>query len=64
MIQGDINMNIKNKLNSLGIIILFLGIAGIAESFTGHGSIYAGIAWILIGFIFMILGYDPKNNEE
>lgn len=49
--------NIRNGIYYLGVIITFLSLAGISESFTGHGSTFWGIIWFIIGLTMVLQGY-------
>lgn len=49
----------RDKLHSLGVVVAFLGLSGIAESITGHGS---GIisCWIFAAGLIMCLSWYVK----
>ena len=44
----------------LGVIITFLSLAGLAESFTGHGSTLGALVWFVIGFGMVLTGYVKR----
>lgn len=46
-----------DTLYSLGVIIAFLGLSGIAESFTGHGSGTASAIFFTAGLVMCMFGY-------
>ena len=47
----------RDKVYLLGVIITFLSLAGLSESFTGHGSTFWAIVWFVIGFAMVLQGY-------
>lgn len=48
---------VKDKIYNLGVVITFLSWAGLAESFTGHGSSEAALIFLIIGFAMVLQGY-------
>lgn len=48
---------VKDRIYYGGVIITFLSIAGLGESFTGHGSTFWAIAWLIIGIAMVLQGY-------
>lgn len=47
----------KDGVYKAGVIVSFLSLAGIAESFTGHGNTLAAAIWLAIGFGMVLTGY-------
>ena len=47
----------RDKVYNAGVIVAFLGISGIAESVTGHGSGTASTLFFVIGLIMCLAGY-------
>ena len=47
----------RNKVYNAGVVIAFLGISGIAESVTGHGSGTASAIFFTIGLVMCLVGY-------
>ncbi len=45
------------KVYYLGVIVTFLSLAGLAESFTGNGSMFWSIAWFVAGISMVLTGY-------
>lgn len=50
-------MKLRGAVYNLGVIISFLGFAGLAEAITGQGSHMGSIAFIGIGIIMCLFGY-------
>lgn len=48
---------VKDRIYYLGVVITFLSLAGLAESFTGHGSAEGAIIFFIIGFAMVLQGY-------
>ena len=48
---------VKDKIYYLGVIITFLSWAGLAESFTGHGSTEGALVFLIIGLAMVLQGY-------
>ena len=48
---------VKDKIYYLGVVVTFLSLAGLAESFTGHGSTEGAIIFLIIGLLMCIQGY-------
>lgn len=47
----------REKVYGLGVIIAFLGISGIAEAVTGHGSGTVSALFLAAGFVMCLTGY-------
>ena len=47
----------QNAINAIGAVITFLALAGLGESFTGHGSTFWSIVWLVIGIAMVLVGY-------
>lgn len=47
----------KDGVYKLGVVLTFLSIAGIAESFTGHGSTLASAILLALSFGMVLTGY-------
>ena len=54
---------LKNIIYIIGVIITFLGLAGISESFTGHGSTFAGLIWLSIGLLMILFSYTKTEDK-
>lgn len=50
-------MRIREHIYRIGVIVAFLGVSGIAEAITGHGSGIASAAWFTVGLIMCLIGY-------
>lgn len=50
----------RDRFYYIGVIFTFLSLAGLAESFTGHGSTFLSIVWFVIGFSMVLTGYVKK----
>ena len=48
---------VKDHIYKLGVIITFLSWAGLAESFTGHGSSEAALIFLIVGLAMVLQGY-------
>ena len=48
---------VKKQIYYLGVIITFLSLAGLAESFTGHGSSEGALIFFVVGFAMVLQGY-------
>ncbi len=48
---------VKDKIYYLGVVVTFLSLAGLAESFTGHGSTGGSLIFLVIGLLMVIQGY-------
>ena len=51
------NKKIRDKIYLLGVVITFLSLAGLSESFTGHGSTFWSIVWLVAGITMVVQGY-------
>ena len=47
----------RDKVYSIGVIVAFLGISGIAESITGQGSGMISAVFFAAGLIMCLTGY-------
>lgn len=54
---------LKDIIYITGVIVTFLGLAGISESFTEHGSTSAGLIWLLIGLLMVLIGYTKTEGK-
>ena len=50
-------MRIREYIYRIGVIAAFLGVSGIAESITGHGSGTASAVWFAAGVVLCLFGY-------
>ena len=48
---------IRYRIYLAGVVITFLSLAGLGESFTGHGSTLGAIIWFVIGLVMVLQGY-------
>ena len=48
---------ICNALYSIGVILSFLALGGVAESITGRGDQNISIALLIVGFLLCLFGY-------
>lgn len=48
---------LSKKLYYIGVVITFLSLAGLSESFTGHGSTLGAIIWLVVGLVMILQGY-------
>ena len=55
--RGDHMKRSRDKIYYAGVVITVLSWAGLAESFTGHGSTFWSIVWLVIGFAMVLTGY-------
>lgn len=49
--------SMRDKVYNVGVIVAFLGISGIAEAITGHGSGTASTIFFTVGLIMCLVGY-------
>ena len=47
----------RDKVYSFGVIVTFLGLAGISEAITGRGSIMVAAVIFSVGFGMVLVGY-------
>lgn len=47
----------RDKVYNVGVIVAFLGISGIAEAITGHGSGTVSTLFFAVGLIMCLVGY-------
>lgn len=50
-------MKLRGVCYKTGVIVAFLGVSGIAESITGHGSGMASAIWFAAGVVLCLFGY-------
>lgn len=50
-------MHKRDGVYYIGVIVTFLGIAGIAEAVTGRGSILVAASTFAVGFVCVLAGY-------
>ena len=48
---------VLNTIYNTGVVVAFLGISGIAEAITGHGSGTASAGFFAAGLIMCLAGY-------
>lgn len=48
---------VKERIYYVGVVLTFLAMAGLGESFTGHGSTFWAIVWLVVGFAMVLQGY-------
>ena len=48
---------VRDKVYLAGVVITFLSLAGLSESFTGHGSSFWSLVWFVAGFTMVLIGY-------
>ena len=49
--------SMRDKVYNVGVIVAFLGISGIAEAITGHGSGAVSTMFFAVGLIMCLVGY-------
>lgn len=47
----------RDKVYNVGVIIAFLGVSGIAEAITGHGSGMISTGFFAVGLVMCLVGY-------
>lgn len=47
----------SDRIYYLGVVVTFLGVAGIAEAITGHGSVMASAVIMSAGIGMVLTGY-------
>ena len=48
---------VKDRIYKLGVVITILSWAGLAESFTGHGSSECALIFLIVGLAMVLQGY-------
>ena len=48
---------VQDKIHLIGAVITFLSLAGLGESYTGHGSTFWAIVWLVVGITMVLMGY-------
>ena len=54
--MGRMN-KIRDTIYYIGVVVTALSWAGIAESFTGHGSTECALVFLIIGLAMVLQGY-------